>query len=56
MYLPIVSAASDLIAVIRYLAFCISEGDYLNDWITHVTDPDLAAALLVMGEWLTTVF
>ena len=28
----------ELVAAARYLSFSYTEGDYLNDWITHVPD------------------
>jgi hypothetical protein len=49
-----VEGLQDLIDLIKYFAFTISEGDYLNDWLTHLP-PDLADAARVIGEWLANL-
>lgn len=36
MYLPLLKQANDLLNLLRYVAFTLSEGDYLNDWLTHL--------------------
>jgi hypothetical protein len=38
MSMPYLKSANDLLILLRYLAFTISEGDWLNDWLTHLPE------------------
>lgn len=58
LFMPYLAAkASDLLDVIeliKYFAFVISEGDWLNDWLTHLP-PTIADAAQVIGYWLANI-
>ena len=56
MYLPLLAVASTVseYPVIRYLAWCIVEGDALNDWLTHIDD--VPGLWYVIGETLAMIF
>jgi len=41
-------------AVLRYLSFVLTDGDYLNDWLTHMP-AELAAIMLIVGRALATI-
>ena len=47
-----VEGLQDLIDLIKYFAFTISEGDYLNDWVTHL-DVSIQPSVLIIGKWLS---
>ena len=44
----------DLIDLLRYFSAVLQDGDYLNDWLTHLP-PTLADATLVIGTWLSSL-
>lgn len=39
--------------IIRYLLIVLTDGDYLNDWLTHM--PDTIADVMQIIGWLLTL-
>lgn len=58
MLLPFLIKAADsfdmLWALLNYFAVCLTDGDYLNDWATHLPH-DVAHALVIVGHWLVNL-
>jgi hypothetical protein len=46
--------AQDLFDLMRYFAFVVVEGDWANDWLTHLPS-DLAPHVMVIGEWMAGI-
>lgn len=44
----------DLVDLARYFAIVITDGDHLNDWLTHMP-PQLADAAEVLGYWVAAI-
>lgn len=54
LFLPYLHKADDLVNLVKYLAFTISEGDWLNDWLTHLPH-DMQPHVEAVGHWLVTL-
>ena len=54
MYLPLIKSTSDLLSLLRYLAIVITDGDYLNDWLTHLPS-DVAPHVMEVGKFIATL-
>ena len=44
-----------MFGVVRYFGYCASDGDWLNDWITHVPLP-WHEQMIVVGKWMACQF
>lgn len=44
-------AMNNLISLIRYFAAVVEDGDYRNDWLTHLP-LEIVDATRTLGEWL----
>jgi hypothetical protein len=44
-----------LLDLMRYFAWCVVEGDELNDWLTHLPHAS-QPAILEMGKALVNIF
>lgn len=44
-----------LLTISRYLAAVLDDGDYLNDWLTHLYDP-AATMLAYLGMAVARVY
>lgn len=57
MFLPFITlhpGAQALIDLLRYFAFVIAEGDWKNDWLTHLP-VDLAPHVEVVGHFIAGI-
>ena len=57
MYLPFLTlhpGAGDLIDLARYFAIVITDGDYLNDWLTHLPT-ELAPHVQEVGWFVASI-
>jgi hypothetical protein len=43
-----------LLDLFRYFAFVVIDGDYLNDWLTHL-DPSIADAAQTIGIFIAGI-
>ena len=58
LLLPIIKGATDmamLLDLIRYFAFVVVDGDYLNDWVTHLP-AGMVEPVIEMGKAVAQVF
>lgn len=42
-----------LLNLLRYLAIVITDGDWLNDWLTHLP-ADIAPAVQTVGQFIAS--
>lgn len=58
MLLPLIARVAgdfdQLWALLNYFAVCLTDGDYLNDWLTHLPI-DVNHALQVVGHFLVNL-
>ena len=38
----------------RYMLIVLTDGDWANDWLTHL-DPAIQPAVMQVGEWISTL-
>ena len=38
-------------SILRYITVVMQDGDYLNDWLTHMPS-ELATAIVIVGQYL----
>jgi hypothetical protein len=41
-------------AFIRYIAHCLCDGDWMNDWLTYLP-VEIADAAMIIGEWIENI-
>jgi len=44
-----------LLNLLRYFSFVVADGDYLNDWLTHLP-PVMEPSVIEMGKAIATIF
>jgi hypothetical protein len=43
-----------LLNLLRYFSFVIVDGDWANDWLTHL-DPSIAEAAQTIGQFISSI-
>jgi len=52
---PEIDTMDNLLNMIRYFSFIVVEGDWANDWLTHL-DIAIQPTVLEMGKAIATLF
>jgi hypothetical protein len=51
LHLPFIADGGHLVDLAKYIAICITDGDWANDWLTHLPVA-IRPAVETIGQWI----